>query len=125
MSNRTTINVDKDSHEAAGDVKDEHGETWPEVLQWYAEHRGQNGDTDTDSMQVVPVEDVTGVLNDFSDMPGQEAVDLEKVLGGIPEYDVQKQLDRIEGALGDSRNLVQLEATEYRKIADEVEGRLR
>ena len=60
MSNRTTINVDKDSHEAAGDVKDEHGETWPEVLQWYAEHRGQNGDTDTDSMQVVPVEDVVG-----------------------------------------------------------------
>ena len=60
MSNRTTINVDKDSHEAAGDVKDKHGETWPEVLQWYAEHRGQNGDTDTDSMQVVPVEDVVG-----------------------------------------------------------------
>ena len=60
MSNRTTINVDKDSHEAAGDVKDEHDETWPEVLQWYAEHRGQNGDTDTEPMRVVPVEDVVG-----------------------------------------------------------------
>ena len=60
MSKRTTINVDKDSHEAAGDVKDEHGETWPEVLQWYAEHRGQNGDTDTEPMRVVPIEDVVG-----------------------------------------------------------------
>ena len=60
MSKRTTINVDKDSHEAAGDVKDEHGETWPEVLQWYAEHRGQNGNTDTEAMRVVPVEDVVG-----------------------------------------------------------------
>ena len=107
MSNRTTINVDKDSHEAAGEVKDEHGETWPEVLQWYAEHRGQNGDTDTDSMQVVPVEDVTGVLNDFSDMPGQEPVDLEKVLGGIPEYDMQEQLERIEAGVREATNAAQ------------------
>jgi len=62
MSDRTTINVDKDSHEKAGDVKDQHGETWPEVLQWYAEHRGQNGDTDSDTkpMRVVPIEEVAG-----------------------------------------------------------------
>ena len=60
MSDRTTINVDKETHSEAGDVKDEFGETWPEVLQWYAEHRGQNGATDTEAMQVVPVEDVVG-----------------------------------------------------------------
>jgi len=64
MSNRTTINVDKDSHEKAGDVKDEHGETWPEVLQFYAEYRPQvdSGElnTDTEPMRVVPIEDVAG-----------------------------------------------------------------
>ena len=60
MSDRTTINVDKETHSEASQVKDEHGETWPEVLQWYAEHRGQNGNTDTEPMRVVPVEDVVG-----------------------------------------------------------------
>ena len=60
MTDRTTINVDKETHSEASQVKDEHGETWPEVLQWYAEHRGQNGNTDTEPMRVVPIEDVVG-----------------------------------------------------------------
>ena len=88
---RTTINVDKETHSEASQVKDEHGETWPEVLQWYAENR--DGDTDTDTnddtepMQVVPVDEVVG-----REVP---------------------------------KTTVQLEATEYSKIADELEGRLR
>ena len=118
MSDTTTIEIRDDQLEQLKDMKRVDRESYKSVVDRLL-------DGDTDSMQVVPVEDVTGVLNDFSDIPGQEAVDLEKVLDGIPEYDMQEQLDRIEAASGDSRNLVQLEATEYRKIADEVEGRLR
>ena len=121
MTDRTTINVDKETHSEASQVKDEHGETWPEVLQWYAENRDGDTDTnDTEPMQVVPVEEVVG-----REVP-QSSVDLS---------DVHTKLDRIDGALGDtvekaleigdSRNAVQLEATEYSKIADELEGRLR
>ena len=118
MTDTTTIEIRDDQLEQLKDMKRVDRESYKSVVDRLLEG-------DTDSMQVVPIEDVTGVLNDFSDMPGQEPVDLEKVLDGIPEYDVQEQLDRIEAALADSRNLVQLEATEYRKIADEVEGRLR
>ena len=91
MSNRTTINVDKDSHEAAGDVKDEHGETWPEVLQWYAEHRGQNGNTDTEPMRVVPIEDVVG-----REVPSAQI-----------NQDVSEQLDRIESGVREATNAAQ------------------
>ena len=118
MTDTTTIEIRDDQLEQLKAMKRVDRESYKSVIDRLL-------DGDTDSMQVVPVEDVTGVLNDFSDIPGQEAVDLEKVLDGIPEYDMQEQLDRIEAASGDSRNLVQLEATEYRKIADEVEGRLR
>ena len=120
MKDTTTIEIRDDQLEQLKTMKRVDRESYKSVLDRLLE-----GDTDTDSMQVVPVEDVTGVLSDFSDIPEQEQVDLEKVLDGIPEYDLQDRLDRIESALGDSRNLVQLEATEYRKIADEVEGRLR
>ena len=91
MSKRTTINVDKDSHEAAGDVKDEHGETWPEVLQWYAEHRGQNVNTDTEAMRVVPVEDVVG-----REVPSAQI-----------DEDVSEQLDRIESGVREATNAAQ------------------
>ena len=117
MTDYTTIRVSKAAKESAQEAKRD-GETWNDYIQ-------RCTDTPPSVTEFVPVEDVTGVLSDFSDMPEQEPVDLEKVLDGIPEYDLQDRLDRIEAALGDSRNLVQLEATEYRKIADEVEGRLR
>ena len=37
---RTTINMTKEAHRAAGDVKDEYDESWTDVLLFYAEHRG-------------------------------------------------------------------------------------
>ena len=91
MSDRTTINVDKETHSEAGDVKDEFGETWPEVLQWYAEHRGQNGDTDTEAMRVVPVEDVVG-----REVPSAQI-----------NQDVSEQLDRIESGVREATNAAQ------------------
>jgi len=64
MSDRTTINVDKETHSEAGDVKDDYDETWPEVLAFYAEYRPQvdslGEDTNAEPMQVVPVEEVVG-----------------------------------------------------------------
>ena len=88
MSDRTSINVDKDSHEAAGDVKDEYGETWPEVLQWYAEHRPQDADT-TDNINM-----------DFSD------IDTSKLPMDVPD-DLQERLDRIESGVKEATNAAQ------------------
>lgn len=47
MSDRTTINIDKETHSEASEVKEQVGDTWPEVLEWYANNRdGKNGDSD-------------------------------------------------------------------------------
>ena len=122
MTDRTTINVDKETHSEASQVKDEHGETWPEVLQWYAENR--DGDTDTDTndtepMQVVPVEEVVG-----REVP-QSSVEQDKDFDDWFSPDHAKTVaEHIRLELEQS-NTVQLEATEYSKIADELEGRLR
>ena len=108
MTDRTTINVDKETHSEASQVKDEHGETWPEVLQWYAENRDGDTDTkDTEPMQVVPVEEVVG-----REVP-QSSVDWDTVNDSLKE------------SIKNINTKVQLEATEYSKIADELEGRLR
>ena len=109
MTDRTTINVDKETHSKASQVKDEHGETWPEVLQWYAENRGGDTDTndDTEPMQVVPVDEVVG-----REVP-QSSVDWDTVNDSLKE------------SIKNINTKVQLEATEYSKIADELEGRLR
>ena len=88
---RTSINVDKDSHEAAGDVKDEYGETWPEVLQWYAEHRPQeNGEQS-------PADNIN---MDFSD------IDTSKLPMDVPD-DLQERLDRIESGVKEATNAAQ------------------
>jgi len=39
MSDRTTINVDKGQHEATREVKEEYGDSWPDVLAFYERHR--------------------------------------------------------------------------------------
>ena len=100
MTDTTTIEIRDDQQEALRDLKQHDRESYKSVLDRLL-------DGDTGSMQVVPVEDVTGVLNDFSDMPGQEPVDLEKVLDGIPEYDLQDRLDRIESGVREATNAAQ------------------
>ena len=112
MTDYTTIRVSKDAKAEAQEAKRD-GETWNEYLQRCTE-------TPPNVQEFVPVEEVVG-----REVP-QSSVDLS---------DVHTKLDRIDGALGDtvekaleigdSRNAVQLEATEYSKIADELEGRLR
>ena len=96
----TTIEIRDDQLEQLKTMKRVDRESYKSVLDRLLEGN-------TDSMQVVPVEDVTGVLNDFSDMPGQEPVDLEKVLDGIPEYDMQEQLERIEAGVREATNAAQ------------------
>ena len=122
MTDRTTINVDKETHSEASQVKDEHGETWPEVLQWYAENR--DGDTDTDTndtepMQVVPVDEVVG-----REVP-QSSVEQDRDFDDWFSPDHAKTVAEHIRLELEQTNTVQLEATEYSKIADELEGRLR
>ena len=108
MSDTTTIEIRDDQLEQLKAMKRVDRESYKSVVD-----RLLDGDTDVPSAasQSIP----SSVENDTSD--------------------IQEQLDRIESALGDtvaksleigdSRNPVQLEATEYGKIADEVEARLR
>jgi len=42
MKNRTTVSVKEQVRDAARDVKDDHGESWNDVIRFYAEHRGKN-----------------------------------------------------------------------------------
>ena len=84
----TTIEIRDDQQEALSDLKQHDRERYKAVLD-----RLLKGDTtDTEPMQVVPVDEVVG-----------REVPSESVRSGP----------------------VELEATEYRKIADEVAGRLR
>ena len=84
MSDTTTIEIRDDQQEALTNLKQHDRESYKAVLDRLLE-----GDTDTDTepMQVVPVDEVVG-----REVP---------------------------------KTTVQLEATEYSKIADELEGRLR
>lgn len=41
MSDRTTINVPKSEHTAAGNVKEEYNDTWTDVLSFYATYAPQ------------------------------------------------------------------------------------
>jgi len=41
MSDRTTINVPKSEHTAAGNVKEEYNDTWADVLSFYASFKPQ------------------------------------------------------------------------------------
>ena len=84
----TTIEIRNDQQEALSDLKQHDRESYKAVLDRLLEG---DTDTDTDAMQVVPVEEVVG--------------------REVPQADLSGP--------------VELEATEYRKIADEVAGRLR
>lgn len=137
MSNRTTINVDKDSHTEAGDVKDEHDETWPEVLQFYAEYRPQvdtlNDPVDVDDLRAVTAtpEDLTALRSDVL-----ERLDELAENGDIEDRDFEDWFEpdyaqtiaeyiRMDLEVGQQSGPVELDATEYTKIADEIVGRLR
>ena len=96
MSDRTSINVDKDSHTEASDVKDEYGETWPEVLQWYAEHRPQDADT-AESVELANAEQLAGFI--IQRLNKSDTEDINK--------SVMEQLDRIESGVKEATNAAQ------------------
>ena len=98
MSGRTSINVDKDSHTEASDVKDEYGETWPEVLQWYAEHRPQEN---TDRVTTTG-DDPLAMYEDFRDVV-QETI--KKTSSS--DNNLSEQLDRIESGVKEATNAAQ------------------
>jgi len=81
MTDRTTINIDKQTHSDASDVKEQHDDTWPEVLQFYAEYRPQ-----VDTLEQEPMREV-----DTSDMEVEVSVtDIDAL---------QERLDRIEAGV--------------------------
>ena len=82
MTDTTTIEIRNDQQEELRDMKQHDRESYKAVIDRLLE-----GDTDTEPMEVVPVDEVVG-----REVP---------------------------------KTTVQLEATEYSKIADELEGRLR
>jgi hypothetical protein len=68
MTDRTTINVDKPTHSEASDVKEEYGETWPEVLAFYAEYRPQVDTPGSEPMQEV---DTSPLSDEISRLEGK------------------------------------------------------
>lgn len=77
MSDRTTINVDKETHRAAKNKKQELGHSWPEVLQWYAEYA--DGGDDVEPPEPTTDEDV-GVDVDEREIAKMVSADLEATL---------------------------------------------
>jgi len=96
MTDRTTINIDKPTHSDASDVKEQYGDTWPEVLQFYAEYRPQVDtlgqepmqDVDTPDMEVeVSVTDIDALQERLDDLESTQRVlnrldDLETHIDG-------------------------------------------
>ena len=101
MSERTSINVDKESHIEASDVKDEYGETWPEVLRWYAEHRPQeNGEQKLS-------DEILAALNESErQINAGDTISLEEL---------SEKLTRIESSVKEATNAAQ---SANRKLED-------
>jgi len=55
MTDRTTLNIDKEEHKATREVKEEYDDSWTDVLQFYREHRHElslnNGDVNTTELE--------------------------------------------------------------------------
>lgn len=99
MENRTTVGVKKARRDAAGEVKDEFGESWNDVLQFYENHRADV--SLSDSGQSVDTDALAESLAEHIDYP--ESQDAETIV---------KRISELESRLPE-------------KVGDEVEGRLR
>ena len=103
MSNRTSINVDKDSHTEASDVKDEYGETWPEVLQWYAEHRPQENADNEDGNEIDAQQIAAELASLIPSLSSAEAGQVAEV----ETKQIEKRLERIESSVKEATNAAQ------------------
>jgi len=95
------IRAPEDAIDAASTVKDEHGDTWGDVLRFYAENRGTTDDVDA---ATVDVSELAAEIADEVDVDG-ESVDADAIA-----REVARHVDYAELAT---------------RVADEVEGRLR
>jgi len=116
MSNRTTINVGKTRHEAASDVKEAHGETWGDVLEFYTFYRDEFPAYAVDSPNEVSMVDIGAT---------------EQSMQGVDTSDVVEELETkidslaFDGALTDreaDKILTTLETLEER--TNRIESRL-
>ena len=111
MTDYTTIRVSKDAKAEAQEAKRD-GETWNEYLQRCTE-------TPPNVQEFVPVEEVVG-----REVP-QSSVEQDRDFDDWFSPDHAKTVAEHIRLELEQTNTVQLEATEYSKIADELEGRLR
>ena len=114
MAETTTIEIRNDQQEELRDMKQHDRESYKAVLDRLLE-----GDTDTEPMQVVPVDEVVG-----RGVP-QSSVEQDRDFDDWFSPDHAKTVAEHIRLELEQTNTVQLEATEYTKIADELEGRLR
>ena len=64
MADRTTINIDKETHSAAKEIKQEYNESWPEVLEWYVNNRGENTEEPS-----IDAEELAATISDELEIP--------------------------------------------------------
>jgi len=79
VENRTTISVTKPMRDDVSECKDQYGESWNEVLQFYVEHRDDVTVDDSDDMDV----DASAIASevsasiDYTELSARVAEELE------------------------------------------------
>ena len=109
MSDRTTINVPKSTHEEAGDVKDEYEETWSDVLAFYRHFRPQL----PDEVPITASVSIGGV-GDSSNLTQSDIEQLKNEISMVNDPGVEVDTEEIIGRIED------LEATLPKRVAEEL-----
>jgi hypothetical protein len=124
MTDRTTLNVDGGEHKAARDVKDEHGDSWTDVLRFYREHRPQvslNGDTPTPDIDTDAIADSVA---DVLDTDTEVDISTDKLAEQIADRVAQHTTRDTEAMAREvARQLDYAELAS--QVGSELEGRMR
>ncbi|UBF23356.1 hypothetical protein HATV-3_gp6 [Haloarcula tailed virus 3] len=105
MTDRTTINVTKDAHQTASELKEQEGHSWSEVLEWYANHVSNDDiGQENNPMQEFDWSEfdrrLQNHLNEWEVTVNLDQLDLEPV--NMDEQDVERIVEReLEKTFGD------------------------
>jgi len=95
MTDRTTLNIDKEEHKATREVKEEFDESWTDVLQFYREHRHELSIPDREGMQEFDWSEFDQRLQDhlveWELTVDMDQLDLDSV--GMDENDVENIIE--------------------------------
>lgn len=109
MSDRTTINVPKETHQNAKNVKDAYDETWTDVLSFYRHYR-----TEFPENPQIDLDVSIGGLDDAGNLSQSDIDELKNELSMANDPGVEIDTERILGRIND------LEAQLPKRVAEEL-----